>query len=109
MKKLLFVFDKQPYVTEAMQELLDAAYAQAAFGHSVSLLFCHKGLECLANTDSTKPSISKQLKAWELYEIERLIALGDSSDIPSVVADIDWIASLELTNLVNQFDQVITL
>ncbi|MDP2225889.1 MAG: sulfurtransferase complex subunit TusC [Moraxellaceae bacterium] len=82
MTQVLFIQHRAPSGSMSPAETLDAALVSAAFGQTVSLLFQGDGVwQLLPDQDTTnsgRKSLSAQLSALPLYDVEKLYADAES-------------------------------
>jgi len=82
MTRVLFIQHRAPAGSASPSETLDAALVSAAFGQTVSLLFQGDGVwQLLPDQDASgngRKSLSAQLSALPLYDVEQLYADADS-------------------------------
>ncbi|GAA0783173.1 MULTISPECIES: sulfurtransferase complex subunit TusC [Pseudomonadati] len=84
MKKISIVFRHSPYGTTKTREGIDFALLSASFEQQVSLIFCDEAVLHLLPNQQAELAGSKDyvsvFKAFELYEIETILACKQSLD-----------------------------
>jgi tRNA 2-thiouridine synthesizing protein C len=82
MKKISIVFRHSPYGTTKTREGIDFALLSASFEQQVSLIFCDEAVLHLLPNQQAELAGSKDyvsvFKAFELYEIETILACKQS-------------------------------
>lgn len=84
-KSLLIILTQGPNASSANQEALDIALAAASFDQPVSLLFEGDGVyQLLTEQDPNivgRKNLSKAMKAFPIYGIEKLYAFSDNNTL----------------------------
>lgn len=116
--RILYLAARAPYDDDRAQELLDALLVAASFGAEVSVLFQDDGVwQLLPGQDGQqlgRRSLSAQLDALPLFEVEQLFADGKSLAERGLTADdlllpVKTLYGPELAALLASHDQVIRL
>lgn len=106
MKNLLFISRHAPYGTSIAREALDAVLGASAYGQNLSLLFMDDGVFQLLKHQNPKElqqkSLSANLSALPLYEVERLFVHSESLSARGLTPDQLIFSGEELTPLDNQ-------
>ncbi|WP_412972997.1 DsrE family protein [Glaciecola sp. MF2-115] len=105
MTQLLIISTRPPYYSSAAQDALEAALAASNVGLSVTFVFMGGGLYQLLNGQDSKQigkkSISKQIKAMPLYDIEpiyfmdsdlseRQISSNSMLNVANAISDLEF-------------------
>ena len=89
MKKVCIVFRHSPYGTTHTREGIDFALLSASFEQQVSLVFCDEAVLHLLPNQQAELAGSKDyvavFKAFDLYEIETVLACKASLDALGIV------------------------
>jgi sulfur relay (sulfurtransferase) DsrF/TusC family protein len=114
MKKLLIVIQSVSQL-ERLQEHIELAFSQAAFGHIVSILFLESAVDAIFEKRLSDAAINpiKQLAAWDIYEIESILAIAPDDAFLSIRQSaqfeyINWCNPNELRLLITNHDRVLT-
>lgn len=106
MKNLLFISRHAPYGTGIAREALDAVLGASAYGQNLSLLFMDDGVFQLLKHQSPQTlqqkSLSANLSALPVYEVENLFVHSDSLRRRGIDVDQLIFSGEELTLLDNQ-------
>ncbi|QIR14688.1 sulfurtransferase complex subunit TusC [Shewanella aestuarii] len=91
MKKIYILFRHSPYGSTTNREGIDLALLSASFEQQVSLVFCNEALLHLLPNQQPEKVGSKDyisvFKAFELYEIETVLACQDSMNLLGLTAN----------------------
>ena len=82
-KKIAYILRHAPYSSDFASDAIDAVLAGGLYGQSVSLFFLSDGVFQLfeAANDKTNPTektLTKKLKALNLYDIEHIFVCSES-------------------------------
>lgn len=106
MKNLLFISRRAPYGTSIAREALDAVLGASAYGQNLSLLFMDEGVFQLLKNQSPQTlqqkSLSANLSALPLFEVENLFVHSESLQRRGLGADQLIFSREELTLLDNR-------
>ncbi|BFM11608.1 sulfurtransferase complex subunit TusC [Simiduia litorea] len=115
MKTILFLFRHSPAAGDYAKEGLDALLATAAFEQKVIPVFVSDGVfqlnTSMALSTIGLANIEKQLSALPLYDIETLYVHKPSFEQRGATtnrANIQWLSDENLSDLIDQADQVLT-
>jgi sulfur relay (sulfurtransferase) DsrF/TusC family protein len=114
MKKLLIIIQSVNQLAN-LQEQIELAFSQAAFGHIVSILLLEPAVESIYVKKASSSSINpiKQLAAWDIYEIESVIAMTAPSAFQDLrqsheLEYLKWRSPEALRSLITAHDKVLT-
>jgi tRNA 2-thiouridine synthesizing protein C len=116
-KKIGIILRHAPYGNSFAQEALDATLAVGLFGQQLSLIFLGDGIfQLLKHQQASainQKTFSKQISAFELYDIERIFVCAQSlahRDIStdSLCIDVTCLAPADIKKIMREQDTLLS-
>jgi len=118
-KSLLLISRQSPWSGPGAREALDIVLAGGAFDLPIGLLFLDDGVfQLLTGQDARtvqQKDLSANLQALPMFGVEELFVCADSAAQRGIdtaalaLADLKVLAALDISALIDRYDQVITL
>lgn len=116
-KKIGITLRHAPYGNTLSQEALDATLAMGLFGQEITLIFLADGVFQLLKLQDTaaihQKTISKQITALELYDIDQVFVCSDSLaargiTTDSLCIDVTSIRASEIKRILHEQDTLLS-